>query len=805
MKNYINQIQKMTLAVILCLLSFGSVFAQVETAKIKDGTISGGATKAKDGAIFELESNNKGMLISRLTTAQRNAIPTANLSNGLLIFNTNSNCFDYWDSLRVQWLSMCGTPPPAVFDVSAAQCSLVIANGTYKQGVTLSGDNTLTVPVTVTQAGTYTMTATTANGYYFEASGNFPTAGVYDITLKGTGRPNTGYATGDPGDVVTVILNGVVCDCTPHIYIEKASVDFAISCGSLTTIGSYNIGVALTADNKLTLDVNVSNTGFWSMKTNTVNGYSFMGQGTFTTTGLQTVELLATGTPVASGTDLFNLTSNANTVAGGSCNAVPVVIAPVAYTMNCAGATQSGVYMQNVALNSTNNTITLPINVTATGSTTISTNTVNGVSFSSGPIVLTKLGADTVVLKGSGTPTSGATTELTVTGTPGAGGECFYNLTIAKQPIAFTMTCNSITTSGSYVPNVAMTSENSMAVPVNVTYVGDYSISTNTLNGISFSATGTFTSTGAQTITLKASGTPTAGGSYSYTISTNSTSSSVTCSKAITFAYRQMIIAGIGDGLYNPGSANSGETSYAVLNNANNFGPNGKVQMLGGFKLVNYGGPSASTLKSNIIRDNTDIIHIAYNFQPNADVIAVLAEFVKDKKGVVIFASERDGNIPNVINGILGTNVSTVAANNGVGRNITDLANIADPILNGPFGNTAGFNMGGDVDNSIFLTAAPANSTVLATEKGSSKVFSFRDNTYGFVFIGDAGYNAGVVNNNQNGNYPARMQSGGIPVVKPSYGYDSNVTIYNSIFYANLFAWAVDYAQNNTNTKYTFK
>ncbi|KIA93531.1 hypothetical protein OA93_22005 [Flavobacterium sp. KMS] len=792
--------QKMTLAVILCLLSFGSVFAQVETAKIKDGTISGGATKAKDGAIFELESNNKGMLISRLSTAQRNAIPTANLSNGLLIFNTNSNCFDYWDSLRVQWLSMCGTPPPAVFDVSAAQCSLVIANGTYKQGVTLSGDNTLTVPVTVTQAGTYTMTATTANGYYFEASGNFPSAGVYDITLKGTGRPNTGYATGDPGDVVTVILNGVVCDCTPHIYIEKANVDFAISCGSLDRFGSYNIGIPLTADNKLTLDVNVSNTGFWSMKTNTVNGYSFMGQGTFTTTGLQKVVLSGTGTPIASGTNLFDITSNASTVAGGSCNGISVIVAPVAFTMDCAGATQSGAYMQNVALNSTNNTITLPINVTATGATTISTNTVNGVSFSSGAIVLTKLGADTVVLRGTGTPTSGATAELTVTGTQTDPATCYFNLVIAKQPIAFTMTCNSITTSGSYVPNVAMTSENSMAVPVNVTYVGDYSITTNTLNGVSFSATGTFTSTGAQTITLKASGTPTAGGSYAYTVSTNSTSSSVTCSKSILFTYRTMNVIGIGDGLYNPASSSSSQASSAILANTNNFGPNGKVQMLGTFKFFNLGGStSATTLRNSINTNNADIIHIAYNYQPNADVIAVLSDFVKNKKGVVIFASERDGNIPNVINGILGTNVSTVAANNSVGLNLSDIANIADPILNGPFGNTAGLSLGGDVDNSIFLTTAPTNSTVLATEKGSSKVFSFRDNTYGFVFIGDAGYNAGVVGNNQYGNYPASMLSGGVPVAKPNYGAGShNVTIYNSIFYANLFAWAVDYAQNNT-------
>lgn len=790
----------MTLAVVFSLLSFGSAFAQVETAKIKDGTISNGATKAKDGAIFELESNNKGMLISRMSTAQRNAITPANLSNGLLVFNTNTNCFDYWDALRVQWLSMCGTPPPAVFDVSAAQCSAVIANGTYKQGVSLSGENTLTVPVTVTQAGTYTMTATTANGYYFEASGSFPNAGVYDITLKGTGRPSTGYDKDAAGDTISLILNGVVCDCQPHIYVEKANVDFAISCGSIVSVGTYNIGIPLTSANKLMVTLDVTNTGFWSIKTpTTINGYSFSGQGTFTTTGSQTVELLGTGTPIASGTDLFGISSNATTVAGGSCTGISVTVAPVAYTMDCTKATQSGAYMQNVALNSTTNTITLPVNVTATGATTITTNTVNGVSFSSGPIVLTKLGADTVVLKGSGTPLTGDATNLTITGTPGAAGNCSFNLAISKQPIAFTMTCGGITTSGSYVPNVAMTAENTMAVPVNVTYAGDYNISTDTVNGISFSATGTFNGTGNQTVTLKASGTPTGGGTYNYSVTTNSTSSSVTCTKSILFTYRTMNVIGIGDGLYNPASANSGQASSAVIASLANFGPTGTVKMMGGFKFFNLGAPSATTLKNSINTNNVDIIHIAYNFQPNTDVITVLADFVKNKKGVVIFASERDANIPNVISGITGSSVTTQGANNGVGRNIANLSTSTDPILNGPFGNISGLNMGGDVDNSIFLTSAPANSTVLALEKGSTtKVFSFKDNTLGFVFIGDAGYNAGVINNNQNGNYPAKMGTGGVPLAKPNYGYDSNVTVYNTIFYANLFAWAIEYAQTNT-------
>ncbi|KAF2335860.1 hypothetical protein [Flavobacterium nitrogenifigens] len=798
MKNYINQVQKITLAVVFSLLSFCSVFAQVETAKIKDGTISNGATKARDGAIFELESNNKGMLISRMSTAQRNAIPSANLSNGLLVFNTNTNCFDYWDALRVQWLSMCGTPPPAVFDISSVQCSEVTANGTYKQGEVLTTSNTLTVPVTVTQPGTYTITATTANGYYFEASGSFPNASTYDLTLRGTGRPNAGYAAGDPGDVVSLVLNGVVTSCSPHIFVEKASVDFSVTCASISALGSYNIGLDLTPANKLTVNVIVTNTGFWSMSTNKVNGYSFTGQGTFTTTGPQTVELLGTGMPETAGTNIFSLSSNANSQATASCSGIPVTVAPVAYTMNCAGATQSGAYMQNVPLNLTTNTITLPINVTATGSTTITTNTVNGVSFSSGPIVLTKLGADTVVLKGSGTPLSGATTALTLTGTPGSSATCSFNLVIAQQPVAYTMTCGTISVSGSYVPNQAMTSANTMTVPVTVTYVGDYNITTSTVNGVSFSGTGTFTTTGAQSVTLQASGTPVSGGAFSYTISSNSTSSGITCSKAITFVYRTMNILSLGQSLYAPGTAGSGDASKAILMNASSFGPNGIVQVQS-MKIIN-GGTSDSALKSNINNNQVDIIVLAYNFTPNSTSVGILADFVKNKKGVLIQAQENDnGNLASLINAICGSSISSGDVNRDNSTYINPLTTVSNAITDGPFGSVKGLSIGGDLNNSYSVPQI-VNTTALATIQGrSDRMTSFVHNTLGYMFVGDGGWAAGTASNTSTTTYPAKISSTGVPLSK---AYTGSTTVYNSIMYANTLAWAIQYAQTNTNTSY---
>jgi hypothetical protein len=792
MKKYLNQIQKIALAVLLSLLTFGSAFAQAETAKIKDGTISNGASKAVNGAIFELESNNKGMLISRLSTAQRNAIPIANLSNGLLVYNTNTNCFDYWDALRLQWLSMCGTPPPAVFDISAVECAAITANGTYKQGVALSGDNTMTIPVTVTQPGTYTISATTANGYYFEASGSFPNANSYELTLRGTGKPNTGYATGDAGDVVSLVLNGKVSTCTPNIYVEKANVDFSVNCASIVASGSYNIGLGLTAANKLTVSINVTNLGFWNMSTNTVNGYSFSGQGTFTATGIQTVELTGTGTPLASGTNNFNISSNANTPAAASCSGIPVVVAPVAYTMNCAAATQSGSYMQNVALNAASNTITLPVNVTATGSTTISTNTINGVSFSSGPIVLTALGVQDIVLKGSGTPLTGATAALTVTGTPGVAATCSVDLVIASQPVDYTMSCSGSTSAGTYAPKVVMNAANTITIPVTVKYVGDWNITTNTVNGISFSGTGTFTTTGGgQSVILTASGTPISGGPYTYNITTNSATPG-SCTKAITFTYRTMNVLGLGGGTYQPATAGTTQSSKAILASTANFGPTGKVQS-DPIKIFDGGYNYGVALKNLIDTNKIDIIVIGYNYIPDIPTRATLDDFVKNKKGVLIHSQEyNDDSTAALINLICESSSVSISAS---GTTFTNpVLNISDPLLNGPFGDIRGTNLGSDVNNSVYAKGIPSNVTALATNKNdASKVFAFRHNTLGYVFVGDSGWTAGDTSNAALDIWPAK-NSAGQPVTKAYY---DGVTVYNSIMYANAIAWAIQYAQQN--------
>lgn len=74
---------------------------------------------------------------------------------------------------------------------------------------------------------------------------------------------------------------------------------------------------------------------------------------------------------------------------------------------------------------------------------------------------------------------------------------------------------------GTYTAGVPVTSANTMTLYAQVTKIGTYSITTLPNNGVTFSASGTFSTLGCQLITLTASGTPTAAGSISAVTNTN--------------------------------------------------------------------------------------------------------------------------------------------------------------------------------------------------------------------------------------------------------------------------------------------
>ncbi|NPA33800.1 MAG: LamG domain-containing protein [Chlorobi bacterium] len=67
-----------------------------------------GTSNPHPSAVLDIHDTTRGVLISRMTTAQRDAI--SNPANGLIIYNTDKQCFEFWNGLYWQSLQNCYRP-----------------------------------------------------------------------------------------------------------------------------------------------------------------------------------------------------------------------------------------------------------------------------------------------------------------------------------------------------------------------------------------------------------------------------------------------------------------------------------------------------------------------------------------------------------------------------------------------------------------------------------------------------------------------------------------------------------------------
>ncbi len=65
------------------------------------GQLSLGTKSPNYSAIMQLESTGKGLLIPRMTSSEKNAIPTP--ANGLLVYDTDLRTFSYYDAVAASW------------------------------------------------------------------------------------------------------------------------------------------------------------------------------------------------------------------------------------------------------------------------------------------------------------------------------------------------------------------------------------------------------------------------------------------------------------------------------------------------------------------------------------------------------------------------------------------------------------------------------------------------------------------------------------------------------------------------------
>ncbi len=280
--------------------------------------------------------------------------------------------------------------------------------------------------------------------------------------------------------------------------------------------GIYEATVALTADNYIEVDVDVTTAGSYTIRTDTVNGFSFKAQGYFTATGKQTVKLMGSGTPANKAISNFTV-SYAGTNCVVSVSVLPQgASGPAAFELigspnSCSGAIVDGVYGEGIALNNSH-TVTLNVNVTTIGVYNITTTTTNGITFK-GTGALIDLGPTTIVLTGSGTPGPAGLYSIPIAGP----NSCTFDVTVVG-PAAYTMDCNSIVVNGTYAANTNLGATNTIKLTVDVTSVGPYSITTTAVDGMIFTGSGNFGATGLTDVTLNGTGKPGSAGNKTITI-----------------------------------------------------------------------------------------------------------------------------------------------------------------------------------------------------------------------------------------------------------------------------------------------
>lgn len=179
------------------------------------------------------------------------------------------------------------------------------------------------------------------------------------------------------------------------------------------------------------------------------------------------------------------------------------------------------------------NTVEVRVTVDSIGTYSIATANINGILFG-GSGNFTSTGEKTITLIGIGTPVTAGTFYYI----PGSQG-CSFTITFSENATnsniaQYTLngtpdSCTTSIISGYYILGNSLDSTCSVTIKATVITPGNYTIVSNTSNGIIFIASGTFITAGQQNIILKASGRPNEVGNFIFTPGTNGCKFRINC------------------------------------------------------------------------------------------------------------------------------------------------------------------------------------------------------------------------------------------------------------------------------------
>ena len=291
-----------------------------------------GVNTTTPDAVLEVYSTTKGVLVPRLTTAQRDAMvsplnPANKVQEGTIIYNLDQHCLQYNvapTGTTPNWVGYgCDGVVVTPGSITTLNCAGATTTGTLTSGTAASGVSS-SVPYTGGNGGSYaaqTVTSTTVTGLTATlAAGNFATgAGSLTYTITGTPASSgtASFALSIGGQPCTLNVTVAPITIPAAITFKKVNKYNGVSVINNQGIG-YN-GEAIPASSTIEIEVNVTDATPYSFTaTDATTGLTYSASGNFTTSGTKLVTLINNGTSIAwdkYGTINMTLTGANNTLA----------------------------------------------------------------------------------------------------------------------------------------------------------------------------------------------------------------------------------------------------------------------------------------------------------------------------------------------------------------------------------------------------------------------------------------------------------------------------------------------------------
>ena len=497
MKNQFKIIRITMLSIGLSLLMFFKVNAQVGI----------GTNTPNASAALEINSTARGILISRMTTAQRNGISSP--ANGLLIFNTSNNSFEVYKSLCSCWVSINDGGVSAANNLAnnAPSVSNINYKGEYRIGGTANvvytyfdSENDVEATTTIIWEIANDNQGTAKSTLSTSATPTFVTenAGKY-VRAKITPRATTGLLNGIDYYGGWILIDAAIKSYATSVNVTGNTEQGSTLTGSYTFIGGTNGGTTYTentlgsnyvwqtASSNIGLGISnmaVPNGGTAFEKTirptiNDVNKYVRF--------GVQAKDNLANSStnyvysnwvgPITLAAEAAPVAKNVSYSPAPGTN----ITAVAKYTYEDANSDPEGAstYQWYSATNAS-----------GTNQTAITSATSN-------EFLITNVYAGTYI--GVGITPKALTGNLT-------GTEVVYYAPTASIPAADFTIVSATQNTNNFYKNRLMSTSDYITVGINVTTAGSIKFTTNTANGYSFSADGLY-SIGLHDVTLVAKGT----------------------------------------------------------------------------------------------------------------------------------------------------------------------------------------------------------------------------------------------------------------------------------------------------------